>query len=47
MISFYVLPKRLLLKDVRVVSLTKKEYGFAVHFLERFVKYLNQYLTNN
>ena len=37
MISFYVLSKRLFLKrkglsDIRVVSVTKKEYGFAVHF---------------
>ena len=38
MISFYILSKRLFLKrkglsDVRVVSITKKEYGYAVHFL--------------
>ena len=36
MISFYILSKRLRLKckelsDARVVSLTKKEYGFAVY----------------
>ena len=38
MISFYILSKRLLLKheelsDAGVVSIPKKEYGFAVHFL--------------
>ena len=37
MIIFYILSKRCLLKrielsDVRVVSITKKEYGFAVNF---------------
>ena len=36
MISFYILSKRLFLKCeelyARVVSITKKEYGFAVHF---------------
>ena len=37
-ISFYVLYNKLFLKleglsDARVVSFTKKEYGFAVHFL--------------
>ena len=37
MISFYILFKRLFLKckrfsDARLVSFTKKEYGFAVHF---------------
>ena len=37
MISFYVLSKRIFLKckglfDGRVTSITKKEYGFAVHF---------------
>ena len=37
MISFYILAKRFLLKreelpDARVVSITKNEYGFAVHF---------------
>ena len=37
-ISFYILYKSFFLKreelsDVRVVSITKKEYGFAVHFL--------------
>ena len=35
MISFYILSKRLFLKglsDASVASLTKKEYGFAVHF---------------
>ena len=37
MISFYILSKILFLKyeglsDVRVASITKKEYGFTVHF---------------
>ena len=37
MITSYIISKRLRLKrkelyDERVVSLTKKEYGFAVHF---------------
>ena len=37
MISFYILCTRYFLKseelsDGRVVSITKKEYGFAVHF---------------
>ena len=27
------------LSDARVHSSTKKEYGFAVHFLERFIKF--------
>ena len=43
MISFYVLSKRFSLKRkglsyVRVASITKKEYGFAVPFLHRFIK---------
>ena len=38
MISFYILCKKYVLKreelsDTRVVSITKKEYGFAVHLL--------------
>ena len=38
MISFYILSiwfflKRKGLSDARVASITKKEYGFAVHFL--------------
>ena len=38
MISFYILAKRFFLKreglsDARVVSITKNEYGFAVHFM--------------
>ena len=38
MISFYILSKRFFLKreglsDERVVSITKKEDGFAAHFL--------------
>ena len=45
MISFYILSKRFFLKckrlsDGRVVSTTKKEYGFAVHFIYRFIKSL-------
>ena len=43
MISFYILSKRFFLKreglsDARVLSVTEKEYGFAVPF---FVKSLN------
>ena len=38
LINFYILSTRFFLirkglSDVRVVSITKKEYGFAVHFL--------------
>ena len=38
MISFYIVSKRFFLKrkglsDEREASITKKEYGFAVHFL--------------
>ena len=38
MIGFYILYKIFFLKhkglsDARVASITKKEYGFAVHFL--------------
>ena len=45
MISFYIpserfFPKHKGLSDARVVSITKKEYGFAVHFLYRFIKFL-------
>ena len=41
-ISFYILSERFFLKhkellDAKVVSVTKKEYGFAVHFLKRFI----------
>ena len=37
-VSYYILSKRFFLKckglfDARVASITKKEYGFAVHFL--------------
>ena len=40
MISFYILYKRFFLKreglsDARVASITKKEYGFAVHFFAK------------
>ena len=39
MISFYILSTRFFLKregliDARVASITKKEYGFAGHFLQ-------------
>ena len=42
MIGFYI-SKRFLLKgeglsNARVASITKKEYGLAVRFLERFIK---------
>ena len=45
MISFYIISKIFFLKreglsDVREASTTKKEYGFAVHFLYRFMKSL-------
>ena len=45
MISFYILSKRLFLKHkglpyARVESMTKNEYGLAVHFLERFINSL-------
>ena len=48
MISFYILSKRLFLKgkalsDTRVVSITKKNYCFAVHLKI----YINQYLMND
>ena len=43
MISCYIFSKRLFLKreelsDVRVESITKNKYGFAVHFLYTFIK---------
>ena len=43
MISFYILSKRFFLKrerlsDARLASITEKEYGFAIHFLQRFIK---------
>ena len=43
MINFYIVSKRLFLKseefsDAKVVSITKKVYGFAVDFLWRFIK---------
>ena len=43
LISFYILSKRFFPKckglfDARVVSITKKGYGFAVHFYYRFTK---------
>ena len=44
MIIFYILSKIIFLKleelsDARVLSMIKKEYGFAVHFLYWFIKY--------
>ena len=46
MISFHVLSKSFFLKneglsDARVASVTKKEYGFAVHFFVKIHKVLN------
>ena len=43
MISFYILSKIFFLKhkrlsNERVASITKREYGFALHFLKRFIK---------
>ena len=51
MINFYILSKRLFLKrgelsDAKVVSITKKEYGFAVHFLQRFIKSISDEWLN-
>ena len=45
MISCYILSIRSFLKrkglsDARVVSITKKEYGFLLHFLWRLIKSL-------
>ena len=49
MIGFYIfflkILKRKGLSDARVVSITKKEYDFEIHFLQRFVKFHSQYLT--
>ena len=44
MINFYIISKKSFLKreglsDSRVVSINKKEYDFAVHFLQRFTKF--------
>ena len=39
--------KRKVLPDGKVLSLKKKEYGSAVHFLQIFIKSLSQYLTND
>ena len=49
-ISFYLLSKRFFLKrkglsDAKVVTITKKEYGFAVHFFAEIVE--TQYLMND
>ena len=46
MIKFYILSKMFLVKheelsDTRVLSITKRESGFAVHFIE------SQYLMND
>ena len=43
MIDFYILSKRFFFKrkglfDTRVVSIAKKEYGFAAHVLKKFIK---------
>ena len=42
--SFHIISesflKRERLSDARVASITKIEYGFAVHFLKRFIKFL-------
>ena len=43
MFGFYTISKRFFLKrevlfDVRVVSITKNEYDFAVYFLYSFIK---------
>ena len=43
MINFYILSKEFFLKckelsDARVASITKKEYGFSVDFLQKFIK---------
>ena len=45
MISFSIISERFFLKrkglsDARVASITKKEYGFAVHFLLSLIKSL-------
>ena len=46
MISFYILFERFFLKErkelsvARVASTTKKEHSFAVHYLQRFLKFL-------
>ena len=45
MINAYILSKIFSLKgeelsDARVVSITKKEYGFSLHFLQTFIKSL-------
>ena len=42
MINFYIFSKRFFLRckglsDARVVLIIKKEYGFGVHFLQRFI----------
>ena len=43
LVSYYIPSKRFPLKlkgifDARVISINKKEYGFAVYFLEKFIK---------
>ena len=45
MISFYILSERFFLKhkrlsDAKVASITKKEYGFAVHISYKFKTFL-------
>ena len=48
MVSFYILSKRFFLKSeklsvTRVESITKKEYGFAMHL---YKDYISLYLVN-
>ena len=45
MINFYIVPKTSFLNceelsGGRVASITKKEYGYAVYFLWRFINFL-------
>ena len=51
MISFYILSKIFFLKrkelsEARVASITKNEYGFAVHFYTDSQSLESQYLIN-
>ena len=51
-IRFYILSKRFFLKrkrlwDARVASITKKEYGFTVHFLYRLIMSLTLISMND
>ena len=52
MISFYILSKIIFLKrkglsDARAAPITKKEYGFAVHFYIDSQSLESQYLIHN